>query len=65
MNKRQRKKQRKKDYERYLQEIDEEFSVCQECDKKLDLANEYHRTFRTCDVNCHMSLVGMSWRDFV
>ena len=45
--------------------LEEEFGFCQECGKELNLENEFHRSFGTCDVNCHMKLVGMSWTDFI
>lgn len=59
------KRIRKKKYKKYLQEIEVEFSVCQECGKPLDLdKNEYHKRFGTCNATCYLHLVGMSWSDF-
>lgn len=61
MNKRQREKQ----YKKYLEGIEAEYTHCQECGNLLNLKwNEYHRTYGTCNVTCHLHLVGMSWSDF-
>jgi hypothetical protein len=59
MNKRQRKKKLRK-------ELEEEFSYCQGCFKKLDLKrDEYHRQWGTCDQWCYMKMVGLSMSDFL
>ncbi|UYL93843.1 hypothetical protein NIIg97_gp35 [Geobacillus phage vB_GthS_NIIg9.7] len=42
----------------------EEF-VCEHCGKELDENNEYHTTFRTCNEDCYMKMVGLSWGDFI
>lgn len=42
----------------------EEF-VCEHCGKELDKNNEYHVTFRVCNENCYMEMVGLSWGDFI
>jgi hypothetical protein len=59
------KRQKKKEHKKYMQAIEEEFSYCQECGKKLDLkGNEYHRRYGTCNSTCYLHMVGMSWSDF-
>ena len=58
MNKRQLKKKRKK-------EIPKEFQYCQSCGRKLDLLDDYHLTWGTCNQYCYMDLVGLSIYDFV
>jgi len=42
----------------------EEF-VCEYCGTELDKTDEYHTTFRTCDEDCYMKMVGLSWSDFI
>ena len=42
----------------------EEF-VCDYCGTELDETDEYHTTFRTCDEDCYMKMVGLSWSDFI
>lgn len=43
-----------------LKKIEEEFSVCQECQKPLDRENdEYHRTWGTCNSYCYGKMVGV------
>ena len=42
----------------------EEF-VCDYCGTELDETDEYHTTFHTCDKDCYMKMVGLSWSDFI
>ena len=42
----------------------EEF-VCEYCGVELDETDEYHTTFRTCNEDCYMKMVGLSWSDFI
>lgn len=43
-----------------MREIEEEFSVCQECGKPLDRENnEYHATWGTCNQYCYGKMVGV------
>ena len=40
------------------------FLKCEYCGEVLDKFNLYHKTYRTCNSECHMYMVGMSWSDF-
>ncbi|MFK4363311.1 hypothetical protein ABH963_000065 [Bacillus sp. RC55] len=40
------------------------FIWCEECHKTLDVRNDYHARYGTCDEYCYMRTVGMSWSDF-
>jgi hypothetical protein len=42
----------------------EEF-VCEYCGAELDETDEYHTTFRTCNEDCYMKMVGLSCSDFI
>lgn len=42
----------------------EEF-VCEYCGTELDETDEYQTTFRTCNEDCYMKMVGLSWSDFI
>jgi hypothetical protein len=46
-------------------EVKQEEFVCENCGKELDENDEYHKTFRTCNENCYMEMVGLSWGDFI
>lgn len=43
----------------------EDKMVCDYCKKKLNKKDKYHMQFGTCDQECYMHNVGMSWSDFV
>jgi predicted RNA-binding Zn-ribbon protein involved in translation (DUF1610 family) len=46
--------------------MEDYYSHCQSCGKKLDLENnDYHFTYGTCDQYCYMKVVGLSIDDFI
>lgn len=58
-------KRKKKQRDRLKKELEKEFSVCQDCGEKLDMKDEYHRRYGTCNSTCYMHMIGMSWSDFM
>lgn len=66
MNKRQIKKKIKKESKVMDLLLEEEYNHCQECGKKLDRErNSYQARYGTCNADCYMVMVGMSWSDFI
>lgn len=59
MNKRQRKKMRKKILFKHYKETGIDRLRCEECGKKLDVSNQYHWKYGTCNNLCYGRLVGV------
>ena len=50
----------------HARELEQEYSKCQECGKKLDLKNNaYHMAYGLCNDDCFLNFIGMSWVDFL
>ncbi|MDA1777468.1 hypothetical protein PDL16_10160 [Bacillus cereus group sp. BY9-3LC] len=41
------------------------YTHCTECGSELNIWDEYHQRDGVCGSNCYMSMIGMSWSDFI